>query len=268
MLHELVADLVCLPYKFRLDVMEDELEQHKAPQKKKGKQSAMDTELEMGSDREADDEMDEHETSTQSSPGITHTQMRRAVGEVDKTETLFCKELFESPPADRRIGKDSSPHFSKRLYDIISKESYSVGLFPLRPGKHLDLGPPQLELLKQVCHIFALDNDVKDEVANMKRALLRFLKVLHMPLMCRPPGNGNTIWLIFHATALQSCCYRLLVCDGLHSMKKLAYDGRCVNFLIKPSSRTPRARSCFQASCALPMRARRHATWTSAGRLT
>ena len=39
------------------------------------------------------------------------------------------------------------------------------------------LAAPQLELVKQACHIFALDGDVKDEVANMKRALLRILKV-------------------------------------------------------------------------------------------
>ena len=40
-----------------------------------------------------------------------------------------------------------------------------------------ELRGPQLELVKQACHIFALDADVKGEVANMKRALLRVLKV-------------------------------------------------------------------------------------------
>ena len=45
-------------------------------------------------------------------------------------------------------------------------------------GSHQEFGAPQLELLKQACHVFALDRDVKNEVANMKRALLRVLKVL------------------------------------------------------------------------------------------
>jgi len=44
-------------------------------------------------------------------------------------------------------------------------------------GTHHVMGPPQLELVKQACQIFALDDDVKNEVANMKRALLRVLKV-------------------------------------------------------------------------------------------
>lgn len=48
---------------------------------------------------------------------------------------LYSKELFESPDGvAQRVGKDSSPHFSRRLFEIVSKESHSVGLFPQRPG--------------------------------------------------------------------------------------------------------------------------------------
>merc|ERR1712216_467592 len=53
----------------------------------------------------------------------------------------------------------------------------SLGAFPSRPGTHRDMRAPQLELLKQACEIFALDDQVKAEVGNMKRALLRVLKV-------------------------------------------------------------------------------------------
>ena len=156
LLHELVAEWLCMPYKFRL--------------------------------KEMDAEMEQHETATQSTPGFT--QVRRAVGEVDRTEVLYRKELFESPAvADKRVTKEGSPHFSKRLYDVISKEAYSVGTFPLRPGSHHSLAAPQLELLKQACHIFALDDDVVSEVANMKRALLRFLKV---SCLARPPAPACT----------------------------------------------------------------------------
>jgi hypothetical protein len=104
------------------------------------------------------------------------------IGEVDKTEVLYSRELFQSqddaPLANRQSNtSDGSPHFSRRLYEFVSKESSSYGAFPLRPGTHQMLAAPQLELVKQACHIFALDGDVKDEVANMKRALLRILKV-------------------------------------------------------------------------------------------
>ena len=110
------------------------------------------------------------------------TQKRRVIGEVDKTEVLYSRELFQSqddaPLANRQSNtSDGSPHFSRRLYEFVSKESSSYGAFPLRPGTHQMLAAPQLELVKQACHIFALDGDVKDEVANMKRALLRILKV-------------------------------------------------------------------------------------------
>jgi len=143
-LQELVADVMCMPYKFRL--------------------------------AELDAEMGDQEGASQSTPGLT--QRRRAVGEVDKSEVLYSRELFESPEAGvQRVGKEGSPHFSRKLYDLISKESSSIGAYPLRPGTHHVMGPPQLELVKQACQIFALDDDVKNEVANMKRALLRVLKV-------------------------------------------------------------------------------------------
>ena len=50
-------------------------------------------------------------------------------------------------PGAARVSPESSPHFSRRLYDFISKESSSLGAFPLRPGTHRDLRAPQLELL-------------------------------------------------------------------------------------------------------------------------
>ena len=144
-LHELVADLMCLPFKFRLSEL----------------------------DACAQERDQDGATST---PGLT--QKRRAVGEVDKLEVLYSKELFESPEAGAaRVSPESSPHFSRRLYDFISKESSSLGAFPSRPGTHRDMRAPQLELLKQACEIFALDDQVKAEVGNMKRALLRVLKV-------------------------------------------------------------------------------------------
>jgi DNA polymerase epsilon subunit 1 len=146
-LHELIADFVCMPYKFRL--------------------------------AEMDAEMEDAQGASQSTPGLT--QKRRTIAEVDKTEVLYSKELFQSPDkCEPRLGKDkeSSPHFSRKLYEVISKESSSVGKYPRLPGSHQEFGVPQLELLKQACHVFALDNDVKNEVANMKRALLRVLKVV------------------------------------------------------------------------------------------
>jgi hypothetical protein len=154
MLHGLVADLLSLPYKFRLAELESE--------------------------------MGQHDGVSQSTPGLT--QKRRAVGEVDKMEVLYSKELFETPEdATKRVTEESSPHFSRRLYEIISKESNSFGAFHLRPGTYQQVEKllPQLELVKQACHIFALDEDVKNEVATMKRSLLKLLKVSKMYL-CLP----------------------------------------------------------------------------------
>jgi len=100
-LQELVADVMCMPYKFRL--------------------------------AELDAEIGDQEGASQSTPGLT--QRRRAVGEVDKSEVLYSRELFESPEAGvQRVGKEGSPHFSRKLYDLISKESSSIGAYPLRPG--------------------------------------------------------------------------------------------------------------------------------------
>jgi hypothetical protein len=59
-LNELISEFVCMPYKFRL--------------------------------AELDSELDDHEGASQSTPGLT--QKRRAIGEVDKTEVLYSKEVY------------------------------------------------------------------------------------------------------------------------------------------------------------------------------
>jgi len=53
----------------------------------------------------------------------------------------------------------------------------SADSFPLRPGSHLILHDPALEFIKYICLVLALDDDIKEQVAILRKNLLRMVDV-------------------------------------------------------------------------------------------
>ncbi len=49
--------------------------------------------------------------------------------------------------------------------------------FPHRPGSHLRLSNPALELIKCVSHVLSLDTTVEDDVQILRQNLLRAVQV-------------------------------------------------------------------------------------------
>ena len=49
--------------------------------------------------------------------------------------------------------------------------------FPLRPGSHLAMTNPAVELIKSVCHVLGLDTTVQDDVHVLRKNLLRIVQV-------------------------------------------------------------------------------------------
>ncbi|XP_065196318.1 DNA polymerase epsilon catalytic subunit A-like [Sycon ciliatum] len=57
-----------------------------------------------------------------------------------------------------------------------SKSTDSNSLFPQHAGSHLTLQNPSLEFVKSVCHVLALDPNIRHQVAKLRRDLLTLIK--------------------------------------------------------------------------------------------
>ena len=219
--YDLIADFVCLPMKFR----------------REGAQGATPA---------------RGDAAGLTSPGLT--QKRKALASAVQGEIQFTKELFTAGGGREEggAGSDVAPHFSKRLFEEIRKDSGQVLEFPSRPGSHLDMRDPHLEVLKQVCFVFGLDPELKAEVDVMKRGLLRLLQVLAPP----PPPP----LLTSSPAQLRPPCARSP--SGQAPTRGGTLGRRCGSFRSRRSSRTRRGRWCCVTSSATRRCAPRRATWT------
>ncbi|KAL2635827.1 hypothetical protein R1flu_007306 [Riccia fluitans] len=115
-----------------------------------------------------------HEGLVSSTPSITVG----AAADAEASEILFLKEKVKSHFTEKLLKtvRDVQRHLNTKKYDEI-EDLQSAREFPKLAGSHLEMKDAALELIKQVCAVFMLDQRVQHEILVLRKNLLKLVRV-------------------------------------------------------------------------------------------
>lgn len=109
--------------------------------------------------------------STQSQ---TPRRLSQATGE-PMTAQEYAQDLIKGELTQRLFGVTQKIH--KKLPPETALDEQEVSVFPRLPGSHLSLTHPALEFVKALCKVLSIDSAITDQVAQLRRNLLKLINV-------------------------------------------------------------------------------------------